>query len=158
MGRVRARRGGGASAGVVVRAGGALVGRGAQAGMGIIWIASYPKSGNTWVRFLLANYLAGPITASAQTEEAVPGLDVRVDIRPKLARRNPLCMKTHYPWKADHPHAALSDKAVVVVRFPKDVLLSNLNYQRLIHGTDEGFSDADYARAFIGAGGDPIRS
>jgi hypothetical protein len=24
---------------------------------GIVWIASYPKSGNTWLRFLLANYL-----------------------------------------------------------------------------------------------------
>jgi hypothetical protein len=25
---------------------------------GIIWLASYPKSGNTWLRALLANYLA----------------------------------------------------------------------------------------------------
>ena len=24
---------------------------------GIIWLASYPKSGNTWARFLIANYL-----------------------------------------------------------------------------------------------------
>jgi hypothetical protein len=27
---------------------------------GIIWLASYPKSGNTWSRFFLANYLANP--------------------------------------------------------------------------------------------------
>ena len=26
--------------------------------MGIVWLASYPKSGNTWVRAFLANYLA----------------------------------------------------------------------------------------------------
>jgi aryl sulfotransferase len=26
---------------------------------GIVWLASYPKSGNTWVRALLANYLSG---------------------------------------------------------------------------------------------------
>ena len=25
---------------------------------GIVWVASYPKSGNTWVRFLLANFLS----------------------------------------------------------------------------------------------------
>lgn len=30
----------------------------------IVWVASYPKSGNTWVRLMLANYLApcdGPL-------------------------------------------------------------------------------------------------
>ncbi len=27
---------------------------------GIIWLASYPKSGNTWLRAFLANYLANP--------------------------------------------------------------------------------------------------
>ena len=26
----------------------------------IIWLASYPKSGNTWVRAFLHNLLAGP--------------------------------------------------------------------------------------------------
>ena len=26
----------------------------------IIWISSYPKSGNTWVRYLLANYFYNP--------------------------------------------------------------------------------------------------
>jgi len=25
----------------------------------IIWLASYPKSGNTWVRSFLANYFSG---------------------------------------------------------------------------------------------------
>ena len=27
---------------------------------GIIWLASYPKSGNTWLRAFLANYLQDP--------------------------------------------------------------------------------------------------
>lgn len=27
----------------------------------ICWLASYPKSGNTWVRLFLANYFAGPL-------------------------------------------------------------------------------------------------
>src|SRR4051812_49396983 len=46
------------------------VGRGA-CWVGVVWIASYPKSGNTWVRFLLANYLAGPVSCSADVERAV---------------------------------------------------------------------------------------
>ena len=36
---------------------------------GIIWLASYPKSGNTWTRFLIANYLLNP-------EEPVPINDI----------------------------------------------------------------------------------
>ncbi|NIR32834.1 MAG: sulfotransferase domain-containing protein, partial [Gammaproteobacteria bacterium] len=27
---------------------------------GIIWLASYPKSGNTWLRAFLANFLRNP--------------------------------------------------------------------------------------------------
>jgi hypothetical protein len=124
--------------------------------MGILWIASYPKSGNTWVRFLLANYLAGPVASSADVEAAVPGLDPGRDIAPLLAARSPLCIKTHFPWRADHPHAEHTAGAIVVVRYPKDILLSNLNYHRLVHGSDEGFTDQTYARAFIAAGGDPL--
>jgi hypothetical protein len=124
--------------------------------MGIIWVASYPKSGNTWVRFLLANYFAGPIESSAQVEDAVPGLDVARDIRPLLATRRHLCIKTHFPWSARHPHVSSTSGAIVVVRYPKDVLLSNLNYHRLVLGTDEGFADQTYVRAFIAAGGDPL--
>lgn len=34
----------------------------------IIWLASYPKSGNTWTRIFLANYLANPEAALALDE------------------------------------------------------------------------------------------
>ncbi len=124
--------------------------------MGIAWVASYPKSGNTWVRFLLANYLAGPITDTAQIEPTVPSYHHETDFTPHLARWNPLCIKTHFPWSPHHPLAAQTQKAIVVVRYPKDILLSNLNYHRMVLGTDDGFDDAQYARAFIAAGGDPV--
>lgn len=132
----------------------ALVGRGEY--MGIVWIASYPKSGNTWVRFLLANYIAGGVGSTADVERAVPGLGVAGEIEPLLATRSPLLIKTHFPWGGAHPHAAHTAGAIVVVRYPKDILLSNLNYHRLLLGTDEGFTDLTYAQAFIAAGGDPV--
>lgn len=124
--------------------------------MGIVWIASYPKSGNTWIRFLLANYLAGPIEHSAQVEAAVPGYSRNADPVPLIAERGTLYVKTHFPWGPTHPHAGLTDGAIVVVRHPKDVLLSSLNYRRLEVGHDGGYSDEAYARWFIQAGGDPL--
>lgn len=41
----------------------------------IVWLASYPKSGNTWVRVLLANFLANseePVSIN-EIREALPG-------------------------------------------------------------------------------------
>ena len=124
--------------------------------MGIVWIASYPKSGNTWVRFLLANYFAGPITDSARVEAAVPSLTPTTDLVGLLATHSPLCMKTHFPWSIAHPFSAQTEKAIVIVRYPKDILLSNLHYHRLLAGNEDGYSDLTYARAFIAAGADPL--
>ena len=31
----------------------------------IVWLASYPKSGNTWVRAFLHNYIAQPATPAS---------------------------------------------------------------------------------------------
>ena len=43
----------------------------------IVWVASYPKSGNTWLRFLLINLIFGPRDSTADFETLVwssPGL------------------------------------------------------------------------------------
>ncbi len=126
-----------------------------EARRNLVWIASYPKSGNTWARFLLANYLAGPIERSDQVEALIPGFTVGEDKSAYLAGRAQAYGKTHYPWNDKHPHASATDRAIVVVRNPRDVLLSNLNYVRVARGTDLGFSDLGYARTFIKMCGDP---
>jgi len=122
--------------------------------MGIVWIASYPKSGNTWLRFLLANYLAGPIDQSARVEELVPDLMRGTNLLPVLAARPAVYSKTHYLWSPLHPFAKHTDRAIVIVRHPKDVLLSNLNYRWLDRGINRGFTDEAYARHFITLGGE----
>jgi hypothetical protein len=123
--------------------------------MGIVWISSYPKSGNTWMRFLLANYLAGPIQDSTRIEELIPGVGSDIDVAQFVRQRGTVYAKSHYVWDDRHPHRALTDRAIVVVRHPKDVLLSNLNYRHLAGGNDKAFTDKGYARAFIHYGGDP---
>ena len=39
----------------------------------IVWIASYPRSGNTWTRLLLANAVAGEAVSINRIGEALPG-------------------------------------------------------------------------------------
>ena len=40
----------------------------------IIWIASYPKSGNTWVRFMLANLIYGSQASAASLAALIPDI------------------------------------------------------------------------------------
>jgi aryl sulfotransferase len=42
----------------------------------IVWLASYPKSGNTWLRLLLANLLSGKAEAADINEINLPGRDI----------------------------------------------------------------------------------
>jgi hypothetical protein len=98
----------------------------------ITWIASYPKSGNTWLRLMLASYLTkepvnsvrtGPLNSlipivgggSQSTEGGLPG-----------DRTGPLLVKTHSHPGADalRPYRAETRKAVYLVRNPRDIILS----------------------------------
>jgi hypothetical protein len=120
---------------------------------GIWWLASYPKSGNTWVRMFLNaaitrfpcrlnsvyQYVAGDLVPAAyQSVLSVPldriGTREAVYCRPaalvnQLAQVNrDLCLKTHHAQLTidDIPlcPAKLSKGAVYLVRDPRDVCLS----------------------------------
>ena len=95
----------------------------------IVWLASYPKSGNTWVRILLANYLSGAqepvdinhllvssmasargpfdqccgIEASALDESLVDRLRPAVYRRLAADSSDDLFMKVHDAWSETVP-------------------------------------------------------
>lgn len=122
--------------------------------MQIVWLASYPKSGNTWVRFLLYSLLHGPPAKSIDVSKRIP--DVHRPIPFSAPPSGPLYAKTHAALTERHPHLDKSVRAVYIVRHPKDVLLSGLNYHRLA-GTDEkALPSAQYARTFLNSFGDPM--
>ena len=126
----------------------------------VIWIASYPKSGNTWVRFLVCNLVFGPVESAASLAERIPDLH-ELQAAPEPAPG--LCfLKTHFPYGPRLPLLERSAAAIYVVRDPGDVLVSNFHYARRSSGAmggagaDAGTDDFEqYAEAFIGAGGDP---
>lgn len=121
--------------------------------MPITWLASYPKSGNTWLRFLLANLLLGRAPASSlETARLIPDIH-----RPDLPADPPdkQFIKTHFMRSPTHPRLDETERVVHVVRHPRDVLLSALNYRRM-EGVIDDLTDAQYALAFIKAEGDPL--
>jgi hypothetical protein len=126
----------------------------AQIPGGIFWIASYPKSGNTWFRVFLKNYLSqaqAPVSINALeglpigsgrglleqalledstdfTDEEIAAL--RPDIYACLAQKpQPMYLKTHDAWTITPQGQPLHSQratrgAVYLVRNPLDVLPS----------------------------------
>ncbi len=124
--------------------------------MPIAWLASYPKSGNTWVRFILHHCLFGEPRESLDVNRRIPDVHRRMkgDALETADDDGTILAKTHYQLDAAHPMLDRTARALHIIRDPRDVLLSALNYRRLNGVTPEQLSDRAYAEQFIRAGGD----
>lgn len=94
----------------------------------IVWIASYPKSGNTWLRFLLANALhQKPIASSAEVRELIPDIHEGILGRHLWGPRSTL-IKTHWAFNTRFPLREDTVGIIHLVRHPIATLESNQNY------------------------------
>ncbi|MGO9988435.1 MAG: sulfotransferase domain-containing protein [Steroidobacteraceae bacterium] len=121
----------------------------------IVWIASYPKSGNTWVRFLACNLLYGRQESAAALNVLAPDIHEMAG-SPEAPAPSGL-LKTHFAWSAALPHAERTAAAIYVVRDPADVLASNFFYSQRSAARSDASPAAfsDYVEAFIAHRGDP---
>lgn len=125
--------------------------------MAIVWLTSYPRSGNTWLRFLIQAYLRGGAAVSASLNADLPDLHRKgVVINPDAAER--VLVKTHFPWSPRHPYAGQTSAFIYILRHPKDVLLSFLSYRKLggVLAADDPSVDRPYAEQFIRGLGDEV--
>jgi Sulfotransferase domain len=122
----------------------------------IVWIASYPKSGNTWVRFLVCNLVFGAVDSAATLSRLAPDIhELGAAVDPPSS---PLFMKTHFAYSDALPLAAHTAGAIYVLRDPADVMLSNYHYGKrsgAMAGEDDESAFARYIDSFIAAHGDP---
>ncbi len=127
----------------------------APASFDVRWLASYPKSGNTWVRFLLYQYFHGKAEASLDVARFIPGIHGRKQVRDAKLFDGALFAKTHFPYGPDITGRGRAIGCIYVVRHPRDVILSCLNYARLtgMLGDSQGITDEMYVRSFLQLGG-----
>jgi len=122
----------------------------------VIWIASYPKSGNTWVRFLTCSLVFGPLDSAAALSRLAPDLhELRTVPEPP---EQIFLMKTHFLCSQRLPLLAQTAGAIYVVRDPADVMLSNFHYsQRSIAAAPPPTASLfdRYVDAYIRERGDP---
>lgn len=121
----------------------------------IVWIASYPKSGNTWARALLAQYvLDRAIDSLTELEQAAPDLTnlTNAGRLPRTDGATPVLLKTHF--LPDVPllgeFADQTSHAVYLVRDPRDVIRSAARHLDV----DES-RYAEFAELFIANEGVP---
>jgi len=87
-----------------------------------VFITSFPRSGNTWIRFLIGNLLRpdDPLTFN-NLESRIPEIYSNSDQALKHLIR-PRILKSHEAFEPRYPHV------IYVVRDPRDVAVSKYHY------------------------------
>jgi len=108
-----------------------------------VFIVSYPRSGNTWTRFLIANliYPEEAITF-ANIERKIP--DVYKNTRRQLLQTpRPRVLKSHEYFDPRYK------KVIYIVRDPRDVAVSYYHFDLKRKKFDEGYSLERYIARFV---------
>jgi hypothetical protein len=107
------------------------------------FIVSYPRSGNTWTRFLVANlfYADRPVTF-ANIEKLVPDAEAQSSLYMKRIP-SPRVIKSHEYFDHRYP------KVVYIVRDPRDVVLSYYDFSRKYRQIEDGYPLERYVKDCI---------
>ncbi len=107
------------------------------------FLASYPRSGNTWLRSLLFELLSGdtPTFADIDDRESVVGHVGDQAAVPKVLPAGGRLLKTHETFRGEYL------RAIYLVRDPRDVVRSEYRFQRWREIWDRTFDD--FAHAFV---------
>jgi len=107
-----------------------------------VWLTSYPRSGNTWTRFLVGNLLHDEPVTFLNVERLVPDMYKTADwVMRKLPR--PRIMKSHECFDPRYR------KVVYIVRDPRDVAFSNYNFEMKLHSVPEGTPIAEFVPRWV---------
>ena len=107
-----------------------------------VMIISYPRSGNTWLRFLLGYLRAGEGVTFATLEEVVPDIYLNSD-RALRAVPRPRILKSHEPFDPTYP------RVIYLIRDPRDVAISYYHYLVKTRDLDESHPISDFIDSFI---------
>jgi hypothetical protein len=107
------------------------------------FVVSYPRSGNTWTRFLIANLVYPQENVSfLNIEQLIPDTSSQSNRALKRMPR-PRIIKTHCYF--DHRYG----KTIYIVRDPRDVVLSNYDFQRKYRQIEDGYPLDRYVDDFL---------
>jgi hypothetical protein len=105
------------------------------------FIASYPRSGNTWLRFVLFDILvSGQTSGFDEVNHIIAEVGLHQPAIPLLPGEGRL-IKTHEAYRKQY------QKAIYLVRDVRDVVLSEFAYQKALGWVPDDFED--FLRRFL---------
>jgi Sulfotransferase domain len=116
-----------------------------------LFLVSYPRSGQTWTRFLLTN-LKDPENPGtfANIAARVPGNHAYSDrVLSRFPR--PRIISSHSPFDPYYP------SVVYIVRDPRDVAVSRYYFELKLGAFDDGYPMDDFVRSFVAGEVDEYR-
>ena len=93
----------------------------------LVWLASFPKSGSTWLRFLLHHLFHGPPPTSALLDVRLPSLHGDKEA-PAVAVSRGGVVLTHKAADAHHTRWPAGVGVIHLVRHPVDVVMSDMRF------------------------------
>jgi Sulfotransferase domain len=126
-----------------------MAGRGATIFPDDIYLTSYPRSGNTWVRFLIANLLhPEEPTTFENIESRVAEIYFNPDHKLRRLPR-PRILKSHEPFQPNYPYV------IYIVRDPRDLAISFFHHHVKWRNIPESYSMDAFIPRFMSAEFDP---
>lgn len=122
-----------------------IAGRGVTVFPDDVFLVSYPRSGNTWTRFLLGNllYPNSPVTFS-NIESRLPEIYFNPDRFMRHLRR-PRLLKSHECFQPHYP------RVIYIVRDPRDVAVSFYHHNVKARNIPDNYPMASFILRFIAA-------
>lgn len=101
-----------------------------------MFLVSYPKSGNTWLRFLIGNYITDGNCNLDNVRTIIPPIDRKIDIEYDKLKR-PRIFKSHFLYRREFKNV------IYITRDPRDVAVSYYfyNLRRMNMDKDTSFSE-----------------
>ena len=117
-----------------------------------IFILSFPKSGNTWTRFLIGNLIYPETPADFSNINRLTPDPEAMSKRELAKMPRPRIIKSHQYFDPRYP------RVIYIVRDPRDVMLSMYHFQRKCRVIEDQFPLEKYATQFIAGKTSPYGS
>lgn len=105
-----------------------------------VFLASYPRSGNTWTRFLLTEILSRESASFDNINQIIPEMGIHARAKVELPNGGRL-IKTHEPYRKEYK------RAVYLVRDFRDVMLSQYAREKELGLYNTNFDE--YVEAYL---------
>ena len=103
------------------------------------YLVSYPRSGNTWIRVILAELMYGEVVANlAEIEKYIPDLHFALG-KKDIIQSEFHIVKSHNPYNSRF-NSKIYKKVIYIIRDPRDVVISHFRYSKA-HGYRNSFED-----------------